>query len=75
MPLFAYICKQCGVQSELLARAGEKVACPACGSKKMEQQMSHFATLSSRAPEPACTGCAMAEGGQCPSNQQARCMP
>ena len=33
MPLFGYLCKQCGKQSELLIRASERPVCPACGSK------------------------------------------
>ena len=73
MPLFAYICNGCGAHSELLARADEKVACPKCGSKKMERQLSRFATLSSQSPEPACSGCAMANEG-CPSRKGSACM-
>ena len=74
MPLFAYICKACGARNELLVRADEQqTACPSCGSTRMERQMSRFAPMSSQAPEPACSGCAMASDGRCPS--QAGCMP
>ncbi len=76
MPLFAFVCKQCGAQSELLVRADEQATCPSCGAGKMERQMSRFATLSgSSMPEPACGGCAMARDGSCPSAEQAGCMP
>jgi putative FmdB family regulatory protein len=71
MPLFAYICKACGARPELLSRADEEVTCPACGSKQMERQLSHFAPMSGHghAQEPACASqCAMAQGGCCPSS-------
>lgn len=74
MPLFAYICRKCGTQSELLVRTDAKVKCPQCGSSKMERQMSRFAPLSNHPPASACAagGCAMAEQGSCPS--QGSCM-
>lgn len=73
MPLFAYICKDCGTPSELLVRADEPVACTKCGSKRMERQPSRFAPMSGTTlPEPACSGCSMAEAGRCPS--QSGCM-
>ncbi len=72
MPLFAYICTKCGVQTELLVRSDAKVNCPQCGSSKMERQLSRFAAISGQTPEPACSGCAMADQGQCPS--QGGCM-
>jgi len=73
MPLFAYICNKCGAQAELLVRADANVKCPQCGSSKMERQMSRFAPMSSQGPEPACSVCATADQGRCPS--QSACMP
>lgn len=69
MPLFAYVCKSCGANSELLVRVKEEVSCPTCGSQDMERQMSRFAAVTGPSKEPAvCTGCAMADGG-CSSGQ------
>lgn len=68
MPLFEYVCGQCGERHELLVRASDKPTCPACGSKKMEKQASHFAPVNASAPSggggPACEGCSSAGG--CP---------
>jgi putative FmdB family regulatory protein len=40
MPIYEYICKQCGHQFEELVRADEKPACPACGKSQLERQWS-----------------------------------
>ena len=40
MPLYEYACGGCGEQFELLVRSGEEPACPDCGSKKLEKQLS-----------------------------------
>ena len=73
MPLFGYKCRACGLQTELLVRADEKVLCPECGSSKMERQMSRFAPVMGQGAEPACSGCALANEGCCTSRQQAAC--
>lgn len=74
MPLFAYVCKNCGAHSELLARVKKEVSCPTCGSQDMERQLSRFAAVTGQSKEPAaCTGCAMAGGG-CSSGHEACCM-
>ena len=75
MPLFEYICRSCGALSELLVSGSQKPACPACGSKKMEKQLSTFsaqvASAKSFSPPPCGTGscptrgCGCAGGG-CP---------
>jgi len=46
MPIFEYICSKCGAEFEELVPAGHKdmkVACPECGSKSTEKQLSCFA--------------------------------
>lgn len=72
MPLFAYICVACNTRTELLVRGDEPVTCPECGSSHMERQLSHFAPMSSTAPEQACSSCAMSQGCGCPA--QGACM-
>jgi len=68
MPLFAYACKTCGTSSELLIRGSEAPECPACASKDMEKQMSRFAPMDAKAPEPVGCGaaqCCRMQGGGC----------
>ncbi len=64
MPIYEYICKECGHKFDLLV-ASERYAnsqhCPHCASDRLEKQFSTFATSSSAATKagPACgnSGC------------------
>lgn len=40
MPTFDFICQDCRHQFELLVRARDTIACPACGSANAEKQLS-----------------------------------
>jgi putative FmdB family regulatory protein len=44
MPIFEYRCRDCGTRFEklVLKPATDKVACPACGKRKLEQLISSF---------------------------------
>ncbi|HEQ60869.1 MAG TPA: zinc ribbon domain-containing protein [Firmicutes bacterium] len=45
MPIFEYVCKDCGAAFELLIRGEsdrESAACPRCGSRQMDKQFSVF---------------------------------
>jgi len=42
MPLYAYVCEACSAESELLVRGSETPVCPACGSEKLQQQVSRI---------------------------------
>jgi putative FmdB family regulatory protein len=44
MPIFEYVCRDCGAKFEklVLKPASEKVACPSCGKKRLDQQISSF---------------------------------
>lgn len=49
MPLYEYVCKNCGHQFEVLQRMGEgasDLSCPSCGEKRVEKQFSTFASSS-----------------------------
>lgn len=74
MPLFGYTCLSCNGQHELLVRSNEKVVCPACGSQKMERQLSRFAPVVGTSSEPACSGCAMGNEGCCAARNHQGCM-
>ena len=49
MPIFEYVCQDCGKQSEILIRTAEQKPVCACGSERMEKQFSAFA-VSNAAP-------------------------
>jgi putative FmdB family regulatory protein len=41
VPLYEYLCRACGVSSELLVRSSdERLACPACGAEALSKQLS-----------------------------------
>ncbi len=48
MPMFEFVCRECGAPFEELCSRAEadsgRVECPRCGAKKAEKQMSSFAT-------------------------------
>jgi len=43
MPIFEYVCKDCGKDFEALVSGEKKPHCPECDSAKLEQQYSAFA--------------------------------
>lgn len=51
MPIFEYLCEDCGSRFEkLVRRSGDQVLCPSCGKDHLEQQFSAFAAHSARDP-------------------------
>ncbi len=50
MPIFEYVCKQCDHRFELIVNGATAVACPACASRRLEKQLSVFATSVKRQP-------------------------
>jgi putative FmdB family regulatory protein len=45
MPIYEYICDDCGTQYEKIVMSkAQKIACPKCASKKNKLQLSVFAT-------------------------------
>lgn len=62
MPLYEYICRECGHAFEVLQRIGERgddLRCPACGQFGAERQLSTFAGHASGggAPHTGSPGC------------------
>ncbi|HZU22054.1 MAG TPA: zinc ribbon domain-containing protein [Terriglobales bacterium] len=43
MPIFEYLCKQCGKRFEAIVYGGKKPKCPKCQGGRLEQQLSVFA--------------------------------
>ena len=47
MPLYEYQCRDCGHRFEILQRIGEGaegLVCPSCGEKRLDNQLSTFAS-------------------------------
>ena len=48
MPMYEFVCRECGAEFEELLTHAEleagEVACPECGSDKVERQLSSFAS-------------------------------
>ncbi|MCS6915626.1 MAG: FmdB family zinc ribbon protein [Myxococcales bacterium] len=68
MPIFEYICQECGCAFEALVRSGEQVTCTRCDSHRLEKQMSAFAVGAGRMSEPApgpCGTCGAPQPGMC----------
>jgi putative FmdB family regulatory protein len=43
MPIFEYLCDDCGTKFEKLVRNGDQVLCPSCGEHHLTTQYSTFA--------------------------------
>jgi putative FmdB family regulatory protein len=71
MPLFEYVCDQCGTEFEALVQGARVVECPQCEGKSLERKLSGFAVLGS-APAPRCNGEA-ACAASCDGRGPARC--
>lgn len=67
MPIYEYVCGDCGHPFEALILGSERAECPECGSGDLEKQLSVFAVNDTEAPPPnPCEGCPRSEGpGSC----------
>ena len=65
MPLYEYLCRDCGRAFERYVRAwGDTVECPACGGTSVEKKVSSFAFASaSGGASSAGSGCGCGRGG------------
>lgn len=55
MPIYEYVCTECGERFEKLLfklAVEEHIACPYCGSHKIERAVSTFASLGACVPSP-----------------------
>lgn len=58
MPIFEYECAKCGrLFEELVMSPSQKVACPSCGSVKIDKLISAIAKK--------CQGCSSSGGASC----------
>ena len=58
MPIFEYLCDDCGTKFEKLVRGGPSgsVLCPSCGQDHLQQQFSTFAAPASNAVQDTPVG-------------------
>ena len=72
MPIFEYLCGECGHKFEAIVFGEQKAECPKCHTAKLEQQLSTFSAHShgSAAPANGCaqSSCCMNNGGGCSMN-------
>jgi putative FmdB family regulatory protein len=63
MPIFEYLCEDCGSKFEKLVRraasenASQGVHCPSCGQEHLKQQFSTFAAHANGAPKDTAPSC------------------
>jgi len=64
MPIFEYLCEDCGSKFEKLVRRPgvDEVLCPSCGQSHLKQQHSTFAAHAGASPSKASF-----DPGSCPS--------
>jgi putative FmdB family regulatory protein len=74
MPIYEYLCDDCGTQFEkLVLRSSQKgeVECPSCGETHVTAQLSTFAAHANGSPKeamPACPSGMCATPGLCSRN-------
>ncbi len=73
MPVYEYLCSDCGHAFEALLYGEERATCPECASAELEKQFSSFATPSDARPAftpGACGTCGDPRGpGACESDR------
>lgn len=64
MPIFDFICKQCGHKFDRIVSNAEKnnVRCPECGAE-VKQMLSSFSTTVGSSVRDTCQNCAAGGGG------------
>jgi putative FmdB family regulatory protein len=74
MPIYEYLCEDCGSKFEKLVRNGDAVACPSCGEQHLSPQLSVFAAKTGVSKKtssddmPACPGGMCQNPGMCGMN-------
>ena len=66
MPLYEFDCSECGTAFEKLVRkadATSEVVCPVCGSRKVNEKVSAFASITKGGSSAAYSGPSCTPGG------------
>jgi putative FmdB family regulatory protein len=54
MPIYEYVCTDCGEEFEALIRGDQQPACPSCGQKNLQKNISAPAAHSAGSTTPEC---------------------
>jgi len=68
MPIYEYLCEECGTKFEKLVRRAAdapEVECPSCGQKRLKQEYSTFAAHANGASKGADAPMCPSTGGPC----------
>ena len=68
MPIYEYLCEECGTKFEKLVRRASDapgIECPSCGQKRLKQEYSTFAAHANGASRPADAPTCPSSGGPC----------
>jgi putative FmdB family regulatory protein len=75
MPIYEYLCQDCGTKFEKLVRRSAETAemeCPSCGQKHLQQEYSTFAPQTNGSPKsaamPSCPSGRCSNPGMCGMN-------
>jgi len=62
MPIYEYVCRECGHEFEWLTRDGQRPSCPSCGRRKLTKQLS---VPAAHTAGPSSQECPAREAGAC----------
>ena len=65
MPIYEYLCEDCGSKFEKLVRNGDAVACPSCGESHLKPQLSTFAAHANGKSQQSAREMPSCPGGMC----------
>jgi putative FmdB family regulatory protein len=65
MPMFEFICNECGEKFEVLLFTGEYAKCPKCSNKNVTKQFSNFVAMSSSVGRYCVDSCPTAVKHKC----------
>ena len=75
MPIYEYLCQDCGTKFEKLVRRSAEASetqCPSCGQKHLQQEFSTFAAHANGSPKsadmPSCSSGQCSNPGMCGMN-------
>ncbi len=73
MPIYEFKCAKCGNDFEELVRTkGQRVACPKCGSAKIDRKLSVFGAVISKSSS-SCDREACPQAPHCPGRMDGTC--
>lgn len=65
MPIYEYVCKNCGENFEVLVFGNRKVNCPKCNSENISKKFSSFAMKGVGKGNSSCSTCKASSCSSC----------